>query len=158
MKFLVASVGNKLDSFVAKRFEHAAWYLIVDDETPAVGATQNVTPHDHNAILARAASENVDAVVAGKFSAGSLKLIRTHDLRVAHVHGISATRAIEKIESGEIKLKDEAGIEITEEIAVGTLPRAIDPRVQKKPFDATGFKSDSSRGHYHLQQYGGRGH
>ncbi len=158
MKFLVASVGNKLDSFVAKRFEHAAWYLIVDDETRAVDATQNVTPHDHNAILARASSENVDAVIAGKFSAGSLRLIHAHDVRVAHVHGISATRAIEKVKSGELRLMDEAGVEGMEEIAVGTLPRAINEKVQKKPFATANISSDSSRGHHHLQQYGGRGH
>jgi predicted Fe-Mo cluster-binding NifX family protein len=158
MKYLIASVGSKLDSFVAKRFEHATWYLIVDDETPAVDTTQNIMPHDHNTILARAVLENVETIVAGKFSAGTLKYIRSHDLMTGHVHGVSVAHAIEKIQLGEIRTESEWDFENEKEKIVGTLPRLVNAKVRKSAVESSQYSSESSRGHHHLQQYGGRGH
>jgi predicted Fe-Mo cluster-binding NifX family protein len=158
MKYLIASVGSKLDSFVAKRFEHAAWYLIVDDETTVVDATQNILPHDHNTILARAVLEDVETIVAGKFSAGTLKFIRSHDLMTAHVHGVSAAHTMEKIQLGEIRTESEWDFESEKEKLVGMLPRTVVPKIRKPASESAQYSSDSSRGHHHLQQYGGRGH
>jgi predicted Fe-Mo cluster-binding NifX family protein len=158
MKYLIASVGNTLESYVAKRFEHATWYLIVDDETPLVDATQNILPHDHSTILARAVLENVETVVAGKFSAGSLKFIRSRELMTAHVHGISANHALEKIELGEIKTESEWSFDEEKEQLVGTLPRTRVSKIRKSRLESSQYSSDSSRGQHHLQQYGGRGH
>ena len=159
MKFLIASVGNRLDSFVAKRFEHAAWYLIVDMDTLAVDTTQHLTPHVRHAVLLKAAVEKVHAVVAGKIGETSLKLIRTHDMQVALVHGMSVRNAMERITSHEIKLVEAEEIERERGIVVGTVQRLI-PKVRnaKTPLAGTISPSDSARGQHHLQQYGGRGH
>ena len=158
MKYLIASVGSRLDSFVAKRFEHAAWYLIVDDETLAVDATHNILPHDHNAILARAVLEKVETVVAGKFSAGSLRFIRSHELMTAHVHGISATQAIEKVQRGELRTESELDLMGGSATPADTLPREVKSKIRKSSFESNQFSSDSPRGRHHVQQYGGRGH
>lgn len=157
MKFLIASVGNMMNSYVAKRFEHAAWYLIVNDETKAFDAAQNVMPHDHHSILVRASSEDVDVVVGGKFSTSSLKLIQARDLSVAHLHGISVTHAIERIKSGEVRTESEFGLERDTERLIGIMPRIMTMKGKRRAV-GTGFASDSLRGQHHLQQYGGRGH
>lgn len=159
MKFLIASVGNRLNSFVAKRFEHAAWYLVVDDDANVIDATQHLTPHDRHEVLLRAASEGVELVVAGKFGESSMKLIRSHHMRLALVHGISASLALEKIRAQEIQLLDADEIREGKGMLMGTVQR-LTPKI-KKPngsFAASGYSSDSARGHHHLQQYGGRGH
>ncbi len=158
MKFLVASVSSTLNSLVAKHFEHAAWFLIVDDETRTFDAAQNVTPNDHHSILVRASSDEVDVVLGGKFSAGSLKHIQSRDLSVAHVYGITVTQAIEKVTSGEIRTQSGfASLDVAERF-IGMTPRVVTMRGKQKKVLGTSYASDSLRGHHHLQQYGGRGH
>jgi predicted Fe-Mo cluster-binding NifX family protein len=158
MRFLVATVGNTLHSPVAKHFEHAAWYLIVDDATHTFDAARNITPNDHHSILTRASSDDVDIVIGGKFTLGSLKQIVSRDLRIAHAHGIAAHDAIEKIKAGEIPTQSDLA---SPELAPRTITLA--QRVvtmkgkQKKTLDAR-YAAGSSRAQHHLQQYGGRGH
>ena len=158
MKFLVASVGNRLESFVAKRFEHAAWYLIVDSESLTCRAFRHNTPHDRHDVLHKASSDNVAAVVAGKFGESSLKMLRTGSLQIAFVHGISARQAIEKIVQREIEQLD-----VNEMRNGRNTPTTIERLIPKMkagriPLASAARASDSPRGHHHLQQYGGRGH
>ncbi len=159
MKFLVASIGNRLESYVAKRFEHAAWYLIVDSETQAIEAIRHNTPQDRHAALLKAATAEVHAVVAGKFGESSLRLTRTHDMRIVLVHGITAKLAMEKIVTREIELIDVNGMREHRTPLTGMMQRVFPGRkTGRSPIASAGYSSDSQRGHHHLQQYGGRGH
>lgn len=157
MKFLVATVGNTLESLVAKQFEHAAWYLIVDDTTRTFDAARNLSPNDHHAILTRASSDDVDIVIGGKFTLGSLKQIVSRDLRIAHAHGISVQEAMAKIKAGEIPTQSELG---PREVAEKVMPmqRVVTMRGKQKKVLGAGYAAGSLRGQHHLQQYGGRGH
>ncbi len=159
MKFLVAALGNRLDSFVAKRFEHAAWYLVVDDDTNIVEATRHLTPHDRHNLLHKAASGDFDIVVAGKLGDSTRKLLRSSTARIALVHGVTTSAALDKIRSDDVHAIPAEGIGGEKEIAVRSAPQGS-PKIRrvKATHDAIGFSSDSSRGHHHLQQYGGRGH
>ncbi len=159
MKFLVAALGNRLDSFVAKRFEHAAWYLIVDDDMNIVEATQHLTPHDRHDLLHNASSSSFDVVVAGKLGDNTRKLVHSIGARVALIHGVTTSTALEKIRSDNLHLISAEVISGEKEIAVGSVQR-VQPKIRrvKATHEAIGFSSDSSRGHHHLQQYGGRGH
>lgn len=159
MKILIASVGNRLESLIAKRFEHAAWYLLVDVETRAMETLQHRTPHDRHAALEKAATQGVSAVVAGKFGESSLKLLRTHNMRAALLHGIAAQEAIEKIHASIVPLLRPEALAQEKGTVVATLSRPIPKRRGPKvPFTASPHSSDSPRGHHHLQQYAGRGH
>lgn len=159
MKFLVALIGNRLESYVAKRFEHAAWYLIVDSETQAIEAIRHNTPQDRHTALLKAASAEVHCVVAGKFGESSLKLMRTHDMQIALVHGIIAKLAMEKIVTREIELLDVNEMREHRTPPTGMMQRIFPGRkTGRSPITAAGYSSDSQRGQHHLQQYGGRGH
>jgi len=96
MRFLIALVGDRLDSLVAKNFEHAAWYVIVDGETDEGATTRNVTPHDRHEVMGNAVSENVDAVIAGKFGEHKRKLIDISQMEIIQVHGMSGRSAMMK--------------------------------------------------------------
>ena len=157
MKFLVATVGNKLDSLVAKRFEHAAWYLIVDSDMHMLDSIHHSTPRDRHTVFQKAASEGVEAVVAGKFGESSMKMIRTQNMRVAPVHGILASHALDMIQSHEVLLENADKIENGKGMMIGTV-QPIPKMKGHKALASTGYSSDSERGHHHLQQYGGRGH
>jgi predicted Fe-Mo cluster-binding NifX family protein len=157
MRFLVATVGNTLESQVAKHFEHAAWYLIVDDFTRTFDAARNVSPTDHHSILTRASSDDVDIVIGGKFTMGSLRQIVGRDLRIAHAHGVSVQVAIAKIKAGEIQTQSELAPPEPGEKFMTRTPAVTMRGKQKRVLEAR-YAPGSLRGQHHLQQYGGRGH
>lgn len=161
MRFLVALVGNQLDSLVAKNFEHAAWYMIVDGKTDEGDASRSITPHDRQRVLGKAVFENVDAVIAGKFGEHSRKLIGTYKMGLIQVHGMTGRMAMMKAQTGELKQSGLANGEVKEEkgITIGAVKRPLlKAKKPKMPFTNPSYSSDSPRGHHHIQQYGGRGH
>lgn len=161
MRFLIALLGDQLDSLVAKNFEHATWYMIVDGETDEGETTRNVTPHDRQEVLRKAASENVDAVIAGKFAEHSRKLIGMYKMGLIQAHGMTGRMAMMKAQSGELKQSGLANGEVKEEkgLSIGVVKRPLlKAKKPKMPFTNPGYSSDSPRGHHHIQQYGGRGH
>lgn len=161
MRFLIALLGDRLDSPVAKNFEHAAWYMIVDGETDEGESIRNVTPQDRQQMLGRAATENVDAVIAGKFGEHSRRLIGTYKMGLVQVHGMTGRMAMMKAQTGELKQSGLADGEMKEEkgITIGAVKRPLlKAKKPKLPFTNPGYSSDSPRGHHHIQQYGGRGH
>lgn len=161
MRFLIALLGDQLDSVVAKNFEHATWYMIVDGKADKGGTMRNVTPHDRQEVLRKAASENVDAVIAGKFGEHSRKLIGTYNIGLIQVHGMTGRMAMMKAQSGELKQSGLANGEMKEEkgLSIGAVKRPLlKAKKPKMPFTNPGYSSDSPRGHHHIQQYGGRGH
>ncbi|MER3522782.1 MAG: hypothetical protein C4326_01605 [Ignavibacteria bacterium] len=159
MKVLIASVGNQWESLVAKRFEHALWYLVGDTETRALQSIQQFSPHDRHAAIEKAAAEGATVVVAGKFGERTTKLLRTHNMRVALVHGITTSEAIANIQSGEIPLAEPDALGHEKGAFLTTLQRLIPQRRKAgMPMSAVAYNSDSPRGHHHLQQYAGRGH
>ncbi len=161
MRFLIALLGDRLDSLVAKNFEHAAWYMIVDGETDEGETTRNITPQDRQKMLREAASANVDAVIAGKFSEHSRRLIGTYKMGLIQVHGMTGRMAMMKAQTGELKQSGLAEGEMKDEkeITLGAVKRPLlKAKKPKMPFTNPGYSSDSPRGHHHIQQYGGRGH
>ncbi len=161
MRFLIALLGDQLDSPVAKNFEHAAWYMIVDGETDEGESIRNVTPQDRQQMLGRAATENVDAVIAGKFGEHSRRLIGTYKMGLVQVHGMTGRMAMMKAQTGELKQSGLADGEMKEEkgITIGAVKRPLlKAKKPKLPFTNPGYSSDSPRCHHHIQQYGGRGH
>lgn len=156
MKLLVASVGMSLESFIVKRFEHAAWYLFVDTEAGSLEAIHHRTPHDRHGALSRAVADRVDAVVAAKFGEHSLKVLNSGGIPVAIVHGIPGRAAVAKILSERIPLTSPEELIPGKGIETG---RAVNMAgMYRAPKPANGYSSDTARGQHHLQQYGGRGH
>lgn len=159
MKALVASLGQHASSLVAKRFEHASWYLIVDSEKGSTETLPHRTPHERHAALERAAAEGVSVVVAEKFGENTLKFLRAHDMRIAQLHGIPVSEAIERLNANSVPLLDAEAMISERNMVVATLERLLPKkRAQKAPANTASYSSDSPRGHHHLQQYAGRGH
>ena len=148
MKTFIAAEGDSLESPVAGRFERAGRYLLVDDMTGTLTSLQHPAAHHHHALLATAASENVDTVVAGKISFGNLQFMASLGMRMAYVHHMSAREAMEKLQRGDLKAC--VVRERDQRQPPGRRHKAIGIR--------EGFSSGTPRGQHHLQQYGGRGH
>jgi predicted Fe-Mo cluster-binding NifX family protein len=158
MKYLVSAVGNRNDARVARRFEKAAWYLIVDDTGEVLDAFQNVSPQDHNRVLVKAQEESVAAVVADRIGAGSEQFLASLHLGVAHAKGGIVRDIIEEVRSGAIKVIEARTVrQHVEEMALLRQKRR-EQSAHGKSAGATVPESGTPRGRYRIQQYSGRGH
>lgn len=158
MKLLIAADGSAVTGRVARRFERALWYVIVDDEKGVLDAVRNDTPLDHTRILARAAREGVDIVVTDKIGRKGVRHLLAHHLRAAHGRGLTTREVMEKSLRGELHALTEE--ELHREIEEPVRPVSMAPlaRQNRAPRTRTSASERTPRGQHHLQQYGGRGH
>jgi predicted Fe-Mo cluster-binding NifX family protein len=155
MKLLIATSGSSLNAPLARRFEKATWYLLVDTDTHVVKKHRNAKPGRHHDIIADAAAEGAVCVLADRFGEASIRQLANHEMQVGRVRNCTAAAAMEKIEEGQIKPEKARSILTRNEI----LNRF---RQQQR-----GAVTRSGRAHgmtggtrvqHHMQQYAGRGH
>ena len=158
MKYLVSAVGKRRDARVARRFEKAAWYLIVDDASEVLDAYQNLSPQDHNRILVKAKEESVAAVVAGRIGSGSEQFIASLNLGIAHAKNGTVRDTIEEIRIGSIKIIEARTVKQHVEETILLRQKRREQGVHGKGPGVPEAESGTPRGHYRIQQYGGRGH
>ncbi|MEK9138150.1 MAG: hypothetical protein AAB393_13575, partial [Bacteroidota bacterium] len=154
----VAAEGTSWESPVARKFENAVWYLIVDRETNEKELYQNLPPHDHNNILVMASRLHASTVITGWVNTGTAKLMQSLGLRLAAAHQVNVREALGKLNAGELEFADltkfRQGL-----ILPGALRRGKLVEVKKgSRSGSTATSGSTPRGHHHLQQYGGRGH
>jgi predicted Fe-Mo cluster-binding NifX family protein len=151
MRVLVASEENTMDSHVARRFEDAGWYLIVNREI--VEMFRNQSHHDRHEVLVSAARENVAVVVTGRIGRGTARLMSSLGLRVAYGRNVTVREAVARLEEGSLRLLDPRGDRISRR---GSVMRDSNSKACGQ-CDSV-LPSATERGRHHLQQYGGRGH
>ncbi len=103
MKVLIASQDANLDSAVAKRFGHAACYLLVAPETLHIEVIKNPEDDTH-AIIPRAAKSGVKIFITGNIGPNAFELIRSLDLQVALARRMSAKDALIKLQRDELEI------------------------------------------------------
>lgn len=159
MKVLVAAEGTSLQSQVARRFENAVWYIIMDTETEKKEVYQNLFPHDHNNILVTASRLHVPTVIAGWVNAATARLMLSLNLHFVAAGKMMLRGAIRKLQQGELEIADLAsfrhglvtpGINRRRALTLSKMYPRID--------GITTIPGLTSRGRFHLQQYSGRGH
>jgi predicted Fe-Mo cluster-binding NifX family protein len=158
MKYLVSAVGDGPDARVARRFEKAAWYLIVDDTGEILDAYRNVSPQDHNRVLVRGQEENVAAVVAARFGAGSEQFLASLNLGIAHAKSGTVRDTIEDVRTGVIKIIEPKTVKHQVEEAMLLRQKKRGLSVHGRGQGAPVADGATPRGHHRIQQYSGRGH
>jgi predicted Fe-Mo cluster-binding NifX family protein len=160
MNILIASEGVTLESHVARQFEKAVWYLIVNDQTMETDVVQNLTPQEHNQILVEASRRHAIAVVAGKIGRPCAHLMAALRMQAVLAPHLLAREVLEKLKAGELKTTDPSTIiQRAKELEVKRAGRRLQLAGGRKEFGASGIaEPGTARGHHHLQQYAGRGH
>ncbi len=158
MKYLVSAVGSRTDARVARRFEKAAWYLIVDDSGEILDAYRNASPQDHNRVLVRAQEENVAAVIAGRFGSGSEQFLASLNLGVAYAKSGTVRDTIEDLRTGAIRIIGAKTVKQHVEETMLLRQKKRDLSVHGRGQGGPVVEGATPRGHHRIQQYSGRGH
>lgn len=159
MNVLIGADGTSWESAVARRFEKAVWYLIVNSETLEREVYQNVYPHDRNNILLLASRRHVPVILGGGMDAATARLMLSLNLRFVIVTRANVRRAVDLVNTAPLHVVDLARFSrgaktvLTERGGTPLSWKRV-PAIRGR----TVASGSTLRGHHHLQQYGGRGH
>jgi predicted Fe-Mo cluster-binding NifX family protein len=105
MKVVIAANGPTLDSPVAKRFGHAAYYLLVDSATLELQIIENREHDDEtHAIIPQLAGQGAEVFITGNIGPHAFQLIRSLQRQVTLARRMPARQALDKLQRGELEL------------------------------------------------------
>jgi len=115
MKILLATDGETLESKIAKRFGHANYYLIFDNESNKLEARVNHGHDDDHSSLLELANEGVTNFIVGNIGPNAFKVLNDKNTKVYLARKYKAKEALEKFLNNEL-----------EELTNPTLKRSIE--------------------------------
>jgi predicted Fe-Mo cluster-binding NifX family protein len=159
MKILIATEGNTLDHRVARKFNHASWYLEVDPETLAVNVRNDPKHEQKQEILQEAATHGVTAVIVGNVGPHAFSLLSANGFQAAFAPGATAREALQEFLDGKLKLLDAPTIaQSLEDRERRKTATRLEHAKHQKTKPGGSYAGPTQRGRHHLQQLGGRGH
>jgi len=102
MKILLATDGKTLESKIAKRFGHANYYLIFNNESKELEARINHGHDDDHSSLADLANEGVTNFVVGNIGPNAFKVLHDKNTKVYLARKYKAKEALEKFFKNEL--------------------------------------------------------
>ena len=115
MKILLATDGKTLESKIAKRFGHANYYLIFNNESKELEARINHGHDDNHSSLVDLANEGVTQFIVGNIGPNAFKVLHDKNTKVYLARKFRAKEALDKLLNNEI-----------EELINPTLKRSIE--------------------------------
>ncbi len=115
MKILLATDGKALESKIAKRFGHANYYLIFDNESKEIEARVNHGHDDNHSSLIDLANEGVTDFIVGNIGPNAFKVLNDKSTKVYLARKNKAKEALDKFLNNEL-----------EELTTPTLKRSIE--------------------------------
>ncbi len=106
MKLLVAADAASLDSRIAKRFGHAAFYLLVDTDTLDVEPIGNTGHDEKHEVIATMAGNGATAAIVGNIGPGAFKQLGAKKMQVALARNMTVREAIDRFKSGQLRVLD----------------------------------------------------
>ncbi|MGK9369918.1 NifB/NifX family molybdenum-iron cluster-binding protein [Melioribacter sp. Ez-97] len=107
MKIIIGSDGNRLESPVAKRFGHAAYYIFYDSDTNSFESFANdVEGHNHEN-LEKFLEMGAQAFIVGNIGPHAFEMINTPRSSVYLARKMSVKEAIDNLLNGKLEMLKE---------------------------------------------------
>ena len=103
MKILLATDGKTLESKIAKRFGHANYYLLYDQESKEIEARVNQGHDDNHSSLVDLANEGVMIFIVGNIGPNAFKVLNDKNTKVYLVRKFIAKEALNKFLNNELE-------------------------------------------------------
>jgi len=103
MKILLATDSDTLESKIAKRFGHAAYYLIYDSETNNLEARKNHGHDDNHSELVNLVNEGVLHFIIGNIGPNAFKVLEKVNAKMYLARKCLAKNALENFKNKRLK-------------------------------------------------------
>ncbi len=115
MKIMIATDGDNLESKMAKRFGHAAYYLIYDTETKEIDPRENFGHDDNHSSLIDLVNEGVTHFIIGNIGPNAFDVLKSRNAKIYLARLMTGKEALDKFMNNEL-----------EELEKSTLPKSIE--------------------------------
>ena len=115
MKIMIATDGDNLDSKMAKRFGHAKYYLIYDDENQELIARENHGHDDNHSELVELVNSGIKTFIIGNAGPHAFDVLFRMNAKMYLARKLTVKEALEKFKNNEL-----------EELKKPTLKRSIE--------------------------------
>lgn len=115
MKIMFATDDKTMNSNIAKRFGHAAFYLIFDTEDNLFDARVNNGHDDNHSALVDLMNEGVTHFVIGNIGPQAFEVLKNNNSKIYLARKLSTNKALEKLLENNL-----------EELTEPTLKRSIE--------------------------------
>jgi len=143
MKIMFATDENIMDSKIAKRFGHAAFYVIYNTEDSSIDARVNKGHDDNHSSLVDLMNEGVTDFVIGNIGPQAFEVLKNGNAKIYLARKFNANEALEKVLDKTLN-----------ELEKPTLKRSIEPHDHDHEHGHN-HDHDHGDGHHHN---GGHGH
>jgi predicted Fe-Mo cluster-binding NifX family protein len=103
VKVLLATNGKTLESKIAKRFGHANYYLIYDNESKEMEARINLGHDDNHSSLIDLANEGVKNFIVGNIGPNAFSVLNQENCKVYLARKHEAEEALGKFFNNELE-------------------------------------------------------
>ncbi len=115
MKIMIATDGDNLESKMAKRFGHAAYYLIYDTETKEIDPRENFGHDDNHSSLIDLVNEGVTHFIIGNIGPNAFDVLKSRNAKIYLARLMTGKEALDIFMNNEL-----------EELKKSTLPKSIE--------------------------------
>lgn len=102
-KYLVASIGNTLDSKVSGRFGHSNYYLVVDPRTMRFEVFPGIQANESGQNVKQFINTGIKKVIVGNIGPKTFYEITSSGFKIYLCRNMQVLEAIIKVETGEIE-------------------------------------------------------
>lgn len=107
MILIIGADGNNLQSNIAKRFGHAAYYLIYNSESKSFEAVENID-HDHShSALYDFLDKGTEAFIVGNVGPHAFEILKSGNAKIFLARKMTAEQAINALSNNELEKLDE---------------------------------------------------
>lgn len=103
MKFAVASDSNSLHGKISKRFWHANFYLIVNEDGLNFETVKNPGNDDHS-IIETIATKDIEAFIVGNIGPNAFEIMKSLNIKIMLARNLTVHEAIEKFKCNELEI------------------------------------------------------
>lgn len=103
MLIAIGSDGNELTSTVAKRFGHAAHYLLYNTDTKKLEAVKNIDEDHSHSVLYKLIEKGVNAFIVGNIGPHAFEIVSSNNTKVFLARKMSGEEAITSYTNGSLE-------------------------------------------------------
>ena len=140
MKIMFATDGKVMDSKIAKRFGHAAYYIIYDTQDKIVDIRINNGHDDNHSSLVDLMDEGVTKFVIGNIGPQAFEVLRNGKAKIYLARKLNANEALEELLDNTLEVLKQP-----------TLKRSIEPHSHDH---GEGHNHNHKEGHHHNGGHG----
>lgn len=103
MKIFIGADSPELTSKIAKRFGHANFYLIFNQQAKDIEVISNSEHDEKHQILIDAVNNGVETFVVGNIGPHAFNILKKENIKIYLARKMTVKEAIEKLEKSELE-------------------------------------------------------